>query len=275
VLVGGLETGAGNLIAYNLGEGVAVIGDGATGNTIRGNSIHSNGRLGIDLGFDGVTPNDDGNPTAVPPIPPDLDAGPNELQNTPVLTSAIFGSTTRVAGQLRSTPNSTFRIDFYANTAADPSGFGEGERWLGTITVKTSDDEFGTAGFSTEVADAVVGEFITATATNAAGSTSEFSSALVVRGRPTRGGGRPTAGGLVVESEPAQTLDQQLASEPSPVVLSAARRNRDLGFAGDVDNDDEWTAAAVWSLPDPQESYDPDALFADFNGSLADELLTV
>jgi hypothetical protein len=78
-----------------------------------------------------------------------------------------------------------------------------------------------------------------------------------------------------VESEPAQTLDQQLASEPSPVVLSAARRNRDLGFAGNVDNDDEWTAAAVWSLPDPQESYDPDALFADFNGSLADELLTV
>ena len=185
-LIGGIDDGAGNIIAGNDGAGVAV--RGGIGITVRGNSIHSNAALGIDLGNDGATPNDDGDATADPPTPPDVDTGPNELQNSPDITSANSANATRVSGQLRSTPNSTFIIDFYASTAADPTGFGEGERWLGFIEVTTSD--LGVAGFSTEVADAVVDEFISATATNAAGSTSEFSNARIVRGRPERDGGR-------------------------------------------------------------------------------------
>ena len=46
--VGGVEAGAGNVIAFNNGSGVAVTS--GTGSSIRGNSIFSNTGLGIDLG---------------------------------------------------------------------------------------------------------------------------------------------------------------------------------------------------------------------------------
>jgi hypothetical protein len=46
--IGGTAPGEGNLIAYNNGDGVRVEYVSATGNAIRGNSIHSNGGLGIE-----------------------------------------------------------------------------------------------------------------------------------------------------------------------------------------------------------------------------------
>src|SRR5262249_31052541 len=83
--IGGTVAGAGNIIANNNGVGVQV---GATvtdtlaaGNAILGNSIFANSGLGIDLGGDGATPND----------PQDPDAGPNNLQNFPVITGALVG----------------------------------------------------------------------------------------------------------------------------------------------------------------------------------------
>ena len=83
-------------------------------------AIHSNARLGIDLGNLGVNPNDAG----------DLDTGANNLQNFPVLTSATGG---QVVGSLNSTPSSTFRVEFFANTVCYPSGNGEGETFLETV----------------------------------------------------------------------------------------------------------------------------------------------
>jgi hypothetical protein len=47
--IGGAATGDGNIIAYNASDGVRVTDATATGNTIRGNSIHSNGGKGIEL----------------------------------------------------------------------------------------------------------------------------------------------------------------------------------------------------------------------------------
>src|SRR5262249_30864770 len=85
-LVGGL--GLGNTIAHNAGAGVVVLGSASTGNQIRANSIYANSALGIDLGGDGVTPNDPG----------DTDTGPNNLQNYPVIDVARHGSNTRVLG---------------------------------------------------------------------------------------------------------------------------------------------------------------------------------
>ena len=176
--VGGVASGEGNRIAFNEWEGV-VIANPATGNSIRGNQIFDNGKLGINLvgGTEdtsdayGVTANDLG----------DADTGPNDLQNFPTITSAsVDGSGVHLSGSLNSTPNSTFALDFYANTQADPSGHGEGERYLGSATVTT--DGGGNAAFSVTLSGSVAtGEFIAATATDAGtGSTSEFSRAMLI-----------------------------------------------------------------------------------------------
>ena len=162
-IVGGTGIGAGNVIAGNSQDGVRV--SGGSGNSIRGNSIYSNGGLGIDLDPNGVTPND----------PNDPDTGPNHRQNFPLIASAaISGSGTTITGSLNSTPLTTFALDFYASAVGDLSGFGEGQTYLGSFLVST--DITGNVAFTGTVSGvAPVGQHITATATAPDGSTSEFS----------------------------------------------------------------------------------------------------
>ena len=114
----GSGAGAGNVIAGNTNIGVEVF-SAAFNNTIRRNSIFSNGLLGIDLIDYGVTGNDTG----------DADSGGNDAQNFPALDSVTSAEgMTTVTGSFNSTPNSTFAFDLYSNTACDPSGHGEGEK---------------------------------------------------------------------------------------------------------------------------------------------------
>jgi hypothetical protein len=163
------EEGFGNFIAFNGGDGVRVTEVDTTGNTLRGNSIHSNAGLGIDLGGDGVTPND----------LLDEDSGPNNLQNFPEITFALSGSATHLSGTLHSRPDSSFAVDFYANSGPDSSGHGQGQRWLGWAEVTT--DSHGNASFDVDLDAATThGEWVTATATAADGSTSEFSAAILL-----------------------------------------------------------------------------------------------
>jgi autotransporter-associated beta strand protein len=171
--IGGTAAGAANVIANNgtpASNGFGVVVNSGIGNSIRRNSVHDNRTLGIDLLPPvGVNPND----------PTDPDVGGNNLQNHPVITSAApsAGSTT-IQGTLNSTPNSTFVIEFFSNAAADPSGFGEGQTFLGDVTVST--DALGDASFTFVATPALAtGTPITATATNlATGDTSEFSAAF-------------------------------------------------------------------------------------------------
>ncbi|MCI0460030.1 MAG: hypothetical protein L0Z62_24015, partial [Gemmataceae bacterium] len=160
--IGGLADGAGNTIAFNGGDGVYV--ESGTGNAILSNSIFSNGGLGIDLGPNGVTLNDLG----------DLDVGANNLQNFP--EGFIVGSDiNRISGEVRNTPNTTFTLQFFTNSALDPSGYGEGQRLIQTLTVTT--DATGLARYSFFY-DSFDGEWITATMTDAANNTSEFSAGV-------------------------------------------------------------------------------------------------
>src|SRR5205085_1110190 len=81
--IGGTAAGAGNLIAFNKGSGVNIfesMASTAKADSILGNSIFNNAKLGIDLGNDGVTANDT----------TDGDTGANLVQNFPVITSAAF-----------------------------------------------------------------------------------------------------------------------------------------------------------------------------------------
>jgi CSLREA domain-containing protein len=143
------------------GTGVTVTS--GTGNTISHNSIYGNGGLGIDLGGDGVTFNHQGTV-----------AGPNNYQNYPVLTLATSdGSSTRVKGTLTSTAATTFSIDVYNNQTCDPTSFGDGQSYLGTLSVTT--DSSGLASFDqTLTVGAAEPQGISATATGPNG-TSEFS----------------------------------------------------------------------------------------------------
>lgn len=163
--IGGTAAGEGNTIRFNGSDGIAVLG--GVGNRFLGNSIDLNTGLGIDLGDDGVTPNDAG----------DADTGPNNRQNYPVLTAANVTGTTSVTGTLNSTPARTFRIEFFSSPAVDPSGFGEGRVFLGFTNVTT--DAGGNAAIAATVPAVAAGTVITSTATDlTTNDTSEFSNAV-------------------------------------------------------------------------------------------------
>ena len=166
--IGGTASGAGNVIAFNSGNGITVAS--GTGDAIQSNSIFSNSSPGIDLGGQGVTLNDAG----------DADTGANNLQNFPVLTRiTISGQSETIQGTLNSTANTTFRVEFFANTSSDPTGYGEGERFIGATSVTT--DNAGNSSFAFTAA-ASNGLLITATATDPNGNTSEFSRKALVAG---------------------------------------------------------------------------------------------
>jgi Domain of unknown function DUF11 len=162
--VGGTTEAAGNTIAYNVLNGVNILG--GAGNPILSNVIFGNHLLGIDLGGDGVTPNTPGGPHT----------GSDDLQNFPVLSSAAVTATfTVVIGTLDAEQGTVFTVQFFANNVADPSGRGQGKTFLGQLTnVVTNTDDFAsfTAALSTL---ARPGQFVTATATDPSGNTSEFS----------------------------------------------------------------------------------------------------
>lgn len=192
--IGGTTRGSGNVIAGNGGAGVQIVGPGAAGNpvllnaiaynggagvaiassasrnAIVVNAIFSNGGLGIDLRADGVTANDPG----------DVDAGPNGTQNFPVLASTVTsGGRTTIQGTLESRPSTAYRLEFFASPTCDAGGHGEGARFIGITAATTGLD--GTSSFTADATVAVpAGWVVTATATDPAGNTSEFSRCLAV-----------------------------------------------------------------------------------------------
>jgi hypothetical protein len=159
-----------NIIAFNEGGGVVVEGADSTGNRIEANSIYHNQGLDIDLGGDGVTLNTPGGPHT----------GPNNLQNFPTITSASPGLGTVINCTLNGAPYAAYTIDFYASPlpGLDTFGgetYGGGQRWLGSVSGNT--DSLGNALFSSGLLPAATNanDWVTATATDAAGNTSEFS----------------------------------------------------------------------------------------------------
>jgi hypothetical protein len=121
------------------------------------NSIYSNAQLGIDIGPTGPQVNSNCNST---------NNGANNLQNSAVLLSGGNGATTLISatatdpngntsefsnctavasqagnlnilGSLNSLPGVTYRIEFFLNSACDPSTFGQGQTFLTGTSVTT------------------------------------------------------------------------------------------------------------------------------------------
>ncbi len=194
-LVGGSAPAADNRIAFsgagNTGYDGIRVRDGCVGNFISRNCIYSNGNstvngLGIDTGVDGVSTN-----------------------GLPVIASATSGSQTVVQGTLKAGANLTFLLQFYANTALPASGYGEGLAFVGSQSVTT--DSKGNASFSATLPTPVTaGQFVTATATDPAKNTSEFSKAVLVTGVPM----------LSLARNPAPALKSLRAGSSLPSGLS-------------------------------------------------------
>jgi hypothetical protein len=150
-LVGGPAPGAGNTIAFNNAGGVVVSGGQCA---ILGNSLFSNGGNPGDISL-----LNGGNPNAVPPVLTGV------TNNTGV---------TQIQGALTNYPGNTYRIEFYASpNSADAKTF------LGATNVVTS--ATGVALFNIFLPTGILtNQYVTATATDSSGDTSELSASKAV-----------------------------------------------------------------------------------------------
>jgi hypothetical protein len=122
----------------------------------------------------------------------------NYEQNYPVLTSAsISAGGTTVSGTLNGQANTTFRVEFFANAAPDATGYGQGQTYLGYANVTT--DASGNATFTASGLAALPGgeDYLSATATDPNGNTSQFCQdldLLLTTPTVTQSGGSTTVG---------------------------------------------------------------------------------
>jgi parallel beta-helix repeat protein len=157
-----------NTITANAQAGILV--GSADRFTITRNTISGNSRLGIDLegGSEdefGVTRNDSG----------DRDTGANQQLNVPFRLIAVnHGTATVVEGRVESPDPQSLTIELFVSDARDPSGFGEGERFAGTATPDARGQ------FRATLPAGLAGTWITATASDSTGNTSEFSEAVLL-----------------------------------------------------------------------------------------------
>lgn len=117
VLIGGSDTADANYIYNNGAPGIT---DTSTGfNSYLGNSIYSNEGQGIDF-------------------PYFWNPDPENSLNYPVITLATENGGNTDVNYILDVPAGDYRVEFFSNTTADPTGYGEGETFIGHADV-TSD----------------------------------------------------------------------------------------------------------------------------------------
>jgi CSLREA domain-containing protein len=157
------------------------LSDRSHGIELSGNAIYGNAALGIDLSNafnEDFTPVPDG-------VTEDMEVanGPNGLQNFPEITNAEYGNKKlNIAGTLDSEANTSYRIEIFASTTVDESGYGEGQFPLDSFDVTTNGAGHVTFDKRVKAKAACDGDYITSTATRLrdgmVGLTSEFSGAI-------------------------------------------------------------------------------------------------
>jgi CSLREA domain-containing protein len=171
--------GPNNIIAHNAFSGIVIREHDKDYNTFTRNSWYSNGAQGIDLYSPGVNPNDAG----------DVDTGPNEQLNHPVLSSA---SPQQVSGTVCA--NCIVEV-YIADRGAGL--YGQGKTFIGSAVAN------GSGNFTVGVSGVAAGEYVTSLATDPTGNTSEFSLNLLVSS-----GGPPPQPTVYVEDNFNRNLSQ-------------------------------------------------------------------
>jgi parallel beta-helix repeat protein len=162
--------GPGNTIAFN-GTGIRSLSTAGNGNRVTQNSIYSNTTIGIDIGNAGPTANDAN----------DIDEGPNRGQNTPVIIAATFTAGNLDISYSVPTPvaNATYSltVEFFVT----PAG-GQGRSYVGSNAYTSVNFTTGTISISLPISGVLIasGDLLTATATDSAGNSSEFSGAFAI-----------------------------------------------------------------------------------------------
>ena len=165
--IGGSLAGAGNRIAFAQNYTGVRVRDGSVNNLIGGNSIFSNGALGIDLGGYGVNSIYDCESGMA------ADAA-NAGQNFPTVSNVYSGTITRIRGTMDGKTGKTYTLQFFASPTGDSSGYGEGQVFLGqtNLTLGSSCSSNFTVYLPAPIP---TGWVLAATATDASNNTSEFS----------------------------------------------------------------------------------------------------
>ena len=166
--IGGTTAAAANSITGSSGRAIGIAAGSSTRATVQGNSIYGNTGLGIDLGRNGVTANDGAtNATQA-----------NNGIDHPVFTGAgvagdglgvtVLGYVGTGSGQAAF---AGARVELF-KAAPDASGYGQGQVYLGFLTADANGRFSGTVAIT--FGSLVVGDTVTATASDAAGNSSEF-----------------------------------------------------------------------------------------------------
>jgi hypothetical protein len=193
-IIGGVGPGEGNVVAYNGGKagwypaGISILSFSSNRVTVRGNRIFRNVSRGFAPDWAAPAPNDPG----------DADTGANNLQNSPMITGIDYGPPTVVHATFNSMPSTTFDIDFYANPVCivRPTAFPQGQDYVGSTSVTTNASGDATIDFVLP-APLLVGQGVTAMATDPDGNTSENSLSLLLKVDPRSG---PASGAAVTLS---------------------------------------------------------------------------
>jgi hypothetical protein len=268
--IGGTTAGQGNTIvdsgrlSSTWQSGIGLTSTAGASNSIIGNSIYNNRGLGIDLGTSGATANDNLDP----------DTGANNLQNTPVLTTATTnGSTVTVSGTLNTLVSTAgILIHFYATPSTGTVNSRQGRRYLGSTTVST--DVGGYAEFSNIALSSAVtaGELITAT-TTLSSNTSEFSQAIVATA--STGNSTPsnsvitstTNGGVTINSGSGNSTYLEAANESS-ILGGLTQFSMEFDFQAELILDGRLYTLASYTTP-----ADGDAMFFGASKSGASEAI--
>lgn len=175
----------GHLAAPNrflFNEAGILVADSSQANTLHANEFSQQDTVAINLCPVGACPSaGDANDAD------DTDIGGNGLQNFPVLDGAVAGAGGLAVQGTLDVPavagNAAYTIALYESAACDASGNGEGEILLGAQAVVLSN---AAEGFDIvlPIAAPAPGRIVTATATDPAGNTSEFSPCVAVTAGP-------------------------------------------------------------------------------------------